>query len=117
MTTIAREVPPPPSFSFSSAALTQLARIRQQYLAQTPDDPPVMLGVFWGWPISAAGEKSSEGAPALGYWRQSEFTEAAWSEVTQASGVKLIYAVMPRDRHRFDGRVVDYAPERAFFLR
>jgi hypothetical protein len=117
MTTINSALTPLPHFGFSSAALAQLARIKQQYFDRSPNDPPVMLGIFWGWPVSAAGKQTGPGAPTLGYWRKSEFTEAARSEVRQADGMDFIFSVMPADRGRFEGKVIDYTPERAFFLR
>ena len=110
-------MPQLPHFTFSSHALAQLRRVREQYLSHSPDDPPAMLGVFWGWPISAGGKQIGGGAPIIGYWRESEFADAAWSEVSKVDGVNLIFSVRPADRHRFEGKVIDYTPERTFFLR
>jgi hypothetical protein len=110
-------MPKLPDFTFSPTALAQLRRVRQQYLSQSPDDPPAMLGIFWGWPISTRGKQTGGGAPIVGYWRKSEFTDAAWSEVSKVDGMDLIFSVRPIDRHQFEGKVIDYSPERTFFLR
>jgi hypothetical protein len=110
-------IPSLPDFHFSAAALKQADSIRQEYLDHSPDDPPTLLGVFWGWPANKAGIQIGAGAPAIGYWRKSEVTAAGWSEVVQVDGVNLVFAVPRADRRRFEGKVLDYTRERAFFLR
>ena len=77
----------------------------------------MMLGVFWGWPVDGSGRQTGEGAPSLGYWRKSELNAEASREVVSVGGVNLIFGVAPEYRDRFKGKILDFAPERAFFLR
>lgn len=107
---------PRANFSFSSAALAQMELIHRDYLRHSPDDPPVMAGISLGHPISQAGEFGPE-AVTIGFWRRSEFPAIAREIVQRVAGIDLIFPVPPAEAAKFDGKVIDYAADRAFFLR
>jgi hypothetical protein len=106
----------PANFIFTEAAIAQLAVIRADYDAWFPDDKAEMLAISVGWPVAPDGKEGpAQVSPA--YWRKSEFSEAARELVQRVSGVDLIFGAPEPYSALFEGMVVDYAPDRAFFLR
>ena len=107
---------PAAGFYLSTATRVQLEAIRQEYLRRFPDNPPRMLGLFWGFSYDPTTGSHGEGGVAVAYWRESEYADIAEADVVIASGVELVVGHRA-DLQRFLGRVLDYAPESGLFLR
>ena len=103
-------------FSISVSALRQIERIRSEYARAFPDDPPVMPGINLGARVLDSG-KLGPRQVIVGFWRKSEFPSAAHQQVQRVSGLDLVFPIPPSDLQAFVGKQIDYAPDRAFFLR
>jgi hypothetical protein len=104
-------------FALTQAAVEQMLVIREDHIKYFPNDPPVVAGIFVAYPLV-------EGRPGhkrvvIGFWRQSEFPPEAWEHegIAEVAGFHVILDVLKEDRPMFRGAVIDYAPDRAFFLR
>jgi hypothetical protein len=75
-----------------------------------------MPGLSFGW-FGDEADKAPDLHPCVGFWRKSEFPESALSEVEVVSGIQIVPFMRPEDRAKLNGMVVDYSPERAFFVR
>jgi hypothetical protein len=104
------------SFSFSPAALAQIERIRSEYVAHSPNDPPAVAGLSFGW-SGKLTDTDPTLRPTVGFWRKSEFPSSAGRLVEVISGIEIVVWVKGEDRDRLRGKVVDYHQDRAFFLR
>lgn|GEM_PF-1157892 len=106
----------PAPFTLSPAAIKQIERIRDQYLAFSPDDPPVMPGVNLARRLFDDGSFGPERV-VIGFWRVSEFPASAYDVVQRVSGVDLVFPVPPEDRPPFAGKQIDYSDDSGFYLR
>lgn len=103
-------------FTISEAALRQIEWIRQQYAEAFPDNLPAMAGVSLGQPVLAGGGLGDY-AVMVAFWRRSEFPESARGLVQRVSGLDLVFPVPDQHVPMFVGKEIDYAPDRAFYLR
>jgi hypothetical protein len=108
--------PTPAPFTLSDAAIAKIEWIRSEYLDAFPDNPPAMPGVSLGWRLFDDGSTGPKQV-FIAFWRASEFPPVAYEEVQRVSGVDLVFKVLPEDVPVFVGQQIDYAPDRAFFLR
>jgi hypothetical protein len=85
----------------------------------SPNQPRVLAGNPDGgqWTAGAGAAGGRTGNSSRRVAMELTPLDAAWSEVSKVDGVNLIFSVGPADRHRFEGKVIDYTPERTFFLR
>lgn len=103
-------------FSLSKAALDHVRYIRGRYLDHAPNNPPVLAGISTGYQLGLA--ESPSGQVIIGFWTQSEVSSTAWEDlkVVEIEDVKFLFVVVPQQRSIFLDAVIDYSPERSFFL-
>lgn len=108
-----------PDFLISANARAQILQIRRDQEAIDPEDPPAMLGIFWGGEAGANMQPIDFGNPAPVFWSRSQFPPTAReaNEVSNVSGMELIFVAPKEFRPLFEGRTVDYADGGGFFLR
>lgn len=106
-----------PEFSLTQAAVDQVGVIRNAYATHFPDDPPVLAGISTGRPLIGSGLGPKR--VVIGFWKRSEVPEVAWKEekIDRIAGFDIIFTVVEADRPMFRDKVIDYAPDSAFFLR
>jgi hypothetical protein len=103
----------PVNFTISAAAKRAIDQVRQDYDAQF-SDPAAVLWVGWGF-YQAGSEHQFENV-VIGFYGQSELAEIAHG-MQEASGVKLIFFVTEEFHSNFEGKILDFADDRRFFLR
>lgn len=79
-----------------------------------PDDPAAVLCVAWGIVVPHAGPRS-EGV-VVGFYQRSMLSEIA-DGIQEASGVELVFFTTEEHHGKFAGKILDFSPERRFFLR
>ena len=82
-----------------------------------PDDPPVLAGISTGHKLGRT--ETEPGQIIIAFWGRSEVEPKVWDEgeVVDLGGIKFLFAVLREYRPMFENSVIDYTPERAFFLR
>ena len=103
-------------FTLSPAAIRQIEWLRSEYLAYSPDDPPVMPGINLARRLFDDGTLGTARI-VVGFWRASEFKESARPLVQRVSGVDLVFPVPPDDVAAFVGQEIDHTPDKGFYFR
>ena len=108
------------NFTISPAAKIGIEKIRAQYNDAMPDNPAAVacvgLGYVYPGAYTDSDQKPSSEIVVVGFYQQDQFAEVAHG-VQTVSGVDLIFFVTEQTRARFEGKLLDYTPERGFFLR
>lgn len=104
----------PVNFTISDAARQAADKIRAEYDAAMPGDPAAVLCVAWGIVVPHSGPRS-EGV-VVGYYQQSQLADVA-TAIQEVSGVSLVFFTTEEHHGKFAGKVLDFSPERRFFLR
>ena len=103
-------------FSLTQAAVDQVRFIQGEYLRLLPGDPPVLAGISTGY--IHGRDEGEAGQIVVAFWTRSEVAPEVLEgqDVVELDGIKFLFAVIRRHRPMFENAVIDYTPERAFFL-
>jgi hypothetical protein len=104
----------PINFSLSDRAKTKIETMRKEFDGHFSSDHAVAVMVGWGLFHLNSGEKSEN--VVIGFYPQSQLDEIAHG-IQEVSGMKVVFFTIPKYHTYFEGKVIDYAPERGFFLR
>lgn len=104
----------PVNFTISEAAKRAAEDIRAEYDAKWPDNPAAVLWVAWGITVPETGPHSEN--VVVGYYQKTDLA-AVEHGIQEASGVKLVFFITDKHHAKFEGKVLDYARDRGFFLR
>ena len=104
----------PATFSFSAAARTFIDKLTIE--AETrAHEPAAAFSVAWGTCFGNDG-RISQGV-VVGFYMRSELKDNTASWIQLIDGIDVIFNTIPSLAPKFDGKVLDYLPERGFFLR
>jgi hypothetical protein len=101
------------TFTISPAAISAAEALRKDYDARFSHDPAAILTVAWGY---VEGTDPFSGGVVMGFYPRSQAASVAHG-IQEVSGVKLIYFTIDKFHPLFDGKVLDHAADRGFFLR
>jgi len=101
------------NFTLSPAAKHAAEALRHEYDARFPDDPAAVLSISWGY---VEGVDPYSGRVIVGYYPNSQLQDIAHG-IQEVSGVKFIYFTVEKFHRLFEGKVLDFADDRGFFLR
>lgn len=104
----------PINFTISAGAKQRLEQLRVEYDASSPKDPAGVMSVSWGFLIPDSGRRS-EGV-VIGIYPQSILADVAHG-IQEVSGIKLVFFTTAEYHGKFEGKVLDFAVERGFFLK
>jgi hypothetical protein len=104
----------PINFNLSDRAMAKIETMRKEFNEHSPTNPAVALMVGWGLFYLNSGEKSEN--VVIGFYPESQLDEIAHG-IQELSGMKVVFFTLPKYHAYFAGKVIDYAPERGFFLR
>lgn len=102
----------PINFAISDAARLEIQKLREFWNATT-SDPAAVAMIGWGFFHKNSGERWED--VVVGFYGESQFAEIAGA-VQDASGLPVVFFTTEEHHPKFDGKVVDYAAERGFFL-
>jgi hypothetical protein len=105
-----------PNFTISAAAKAAIAQLRDEMTALDPGDPLVTAMVAWGESHDRQSNKKLQESVVVSFYPQSMSAEIAHG-VVQVSGIPLVFFVTETTARHFDGKVLDFADDRWFFLR
>jgi hypothetical protein len=103
------------NFTLSETAVAAIARSRKECEADDPGSAGI-FSIYWMPEHEKSGPCDEAGHLAFGFYPDSQREELAHL-IRTVSGVDLILAATPEQAPIFDGKVLDYSPERRFFLR
>lgn len=108
---------PRSGFSMTQAAADQMARLRGEYLSRSPDDPPVLAGLFAGRVLADEAMRSRQ--ISVGFWLRSEVSGRAWAEenIVEIAGFQMLLELPQIDLVLFRNGVIDFSPEEGFVIR
>jgi hypothetical protein len=106
----------PAPFTISDAALRHIEWMRAQCAEEFPDNPPAMAGVGLGQRVLKEGGLDDYSV-LIGFWSKSKFSDSGYELVQRVSGLDLVFPVPDWQVPLFEGKEIDYAPDRAFYLR
>jgi hypothetical protein len=102
------------NFTISPAGRAAAERLRRDYDAQFSEDPAAVLSVGWGIATFETGAQAEN--VVLGFYPLSMLSEVSHG-IQDVSGVKLIFFTTRDYLDKFEGKVLDHAEDRGFFLR
>ncbi|HXE53156.1 MAG TPA: hypothetical protein VN541_09080 [Tepidisphaeraceae bacterium] len=105
----------PPSFTISEAALAALSGIEADMTRDDPADPPAVAMVGWGLFYDKQNRKQLENV-VVSFYPRSMLAEIRHG-IFVVSGIELVFFVTEMTSRHFDGKVLDFADDRWFFLR
>lgn len=107
------------SFTMSERAVAAIAHWRKECEADEPGSAGI-FSIYWvpgpDKSLDSSGPLDNAGQLICGFYPESQREELAHL-IETVSGIELILAVTPEQAPIFDGKVLDYTPERRFFLR
>jgi len=103
----------PINFAISDRAKEAIEELRREWNQKFPD-PAAVLGIGWGQFIPNSGERFEN--VVVSFYGQSELPHIS-PAVEPASGLDVLFFVTKKDYARFEGKILDYSPELAYFLR
>jgi hypothetical protein len=115
MTTDVR-LPPdilPANFTISADGKRGIEKIRAEYQAEFPDDPPAVAYIAWGIVVPNVGARFER--VVVGYYQMSQLADVAHG-IQEVSGVRLIFFTTEDYYGKFSGKVLDYTDDVGFFL-
>ena len=85
----------------SQAAVDHMAFLRDQYLRQFPEDPPVLAGMFAGHLLN--GSRAGAKQLGIGFWRRSEVSDQVWQDedIVDIAGFKVLFTIPKIDALMF----------------
>jgi hypothetical protein len=101
------------NFAISPAAKREIEIIRQQWNAKF-SDPAAVLMVGWGLFHDDSGRGSEN--VVVSFYAKSQLPEIAHG-IQTVSGIEVVFFTTPQHHSKFEGKIVDYAIDRGFFLR
>jgi hypothetical protein len=101
------------NFTISENAKSAIEDIRRDWNARF-DDPAAAVMVGWGLFSPYSGPPFED--VIVSFYGQSQLSGIA-SALQTVSGLDVIFFTTPEHHHHFEGKVLDYEPERWFFLR
>jgi hypothetical protein len=104
----------PANFTISAAAKSAIEGLRVAYDVNCQGDPAAVVCVAWGIVVPDRGPPS-QGVVVTFY--PASMREAVAHGIQTVSGVDLIFFTTQEFRMHFEGKVLDHAPHRGFFLR
>jgi hypothetical protein len=102
------------NFTISDAAKREFEVLRRAFNEHQPSDPAAVLVVAWGLYRLNNGTRFEN--VIVSFYGRSQYEENAHG-IQTVSGVDLVFFTTPDYVWRFDGKVLDHADERGFFLR
>jgi len=102
------------NFTISPAGRAAAGRLRRDHDKQFPEDPAAVLSVAWGIATFESGEQAEN--VVLGFYPRSMLAEVSHG-IQEVSGVKLVFFTTRDYLDKFEGKVLDHAEDRGFFLR
>ena len=102
------------NFTISSAARAAAERLIGDYDAQFPEDPAAVLSVGWGIATFDSGAQAEN--VVLGFYPRSMLAEVSHG-IQDVSGMKLVFFTTRDYLDKFEGKVLDHAEGRGFFMR
>ena len=103
----------PVNFTISPAAKQEIEVIRQQWNEQS-SDPAAVLMVGWGLFHFNSG-KTGENV-VISFYGSSQLPQVAHG-IQKVSGMDVVFFTIPQYYSKFEGKVIDHASDRGFFLR
>jgi hypothetical protein len=105
---------PDPKYNFSSNALRAIESLRPEFEAMSREKSGAVV-VAWGTSIPHDGSPGRS-AVVISFYTESQMVEMG-QHVVKIDGMDVINFLLPQDFPRFDGKIIDYADNRGFFLR
>jgi len=102
------------NFTISADGKRAIEAVRVEYDARFPDDPAAVACIGWSLVTSDDGTQSE--SVFVAYYQRSMYHQVAHG-IQVVSGVKLIFFTTEEYAMKFEGKVLDYANGRGFFLR
>lgn len=103
---------PRATFTFSDTAKEFIRGAIADGDRRSPDDPIVATAIGWG---TYSNESGSRDGLVVGFYSRSSLPKIAVA-LQEVSGLPVFFYVRPNDVGRFDGKTIDYDPERWLFL-
>jgi len=103
------------NFTLAETAVAAIAHWRKECEADDPGSADI-FSIYWVPKHEQSGPWDDAGHLAFGFYSTAQREELAHL-IRTVSGVELILAATPEQAPIFDGKVLDYSPERRFFLR
>ena len=103
----------PVNFTISAVAKQAIERIRQDWDEQFPD-PAAVAMIGWGIFNLNSGQKGEN--VVVSFYAESQLAEVAHA-VQEVSGLKVVFFTTPEYYPNFEGKILDFADDRWFFLR
>jgi hypothetical protein len=112
-----RNVQQSPNFSVTQAAARHVNFLHSEYLKRSPDDPPVLVGLFTARSLTEKGIGLKQ--IGVGFWRKSEVSERAWAEenIVEIAGFKALVGLPQADLLLLRSGVIDFSLEEGLFIR
>ena len=105
--------PPWPIYHFSDLAIEAIVNLRVDWNSRFPDKVAT-VGVAWGTIIPNNAHPFQ--AVVISFYPESQMAEMG-QHVVKVDGMDVINFLLPKDFPRFEGKIIDYADNRGFFLR
>jgi hypothetical protein len=103
----------PVNFTISDEAKVEIENLRRFQEAHSLD-PPAVAVIAWGLFTSNAGQRWE--SVVVGFYGKSELPAVAHG-IQEVSGLPLIFFTTAEYHPKFEGKLIDHAAERGFFLR
>ena len=103
----------PARFIISAAAKREIENMRVFWNANSTD-PADVVSVSWAQWRPHVGEPWWN--VIVNFYGRSQRDEIAHG-IQQVSGLPIVFFTIPKFAAKFDGKIVDFAPNRGFFLR
>ena len=105
--------PPWPIYHFSKIAIKAISDLRLDWNSRFPDKAAA-VGVAWGTIIP--NNAPAFQAVVISFYAESQMAEMG-QHVVKIDDMDVINFLLPKDFPRFEGKVIDYAEHRGFYLR
>lgn len=105
--------PPWPIYHFSEMAIGAISALRLDWNSRFPDKAAA-VGVAWGTIIPNNAHPFQ--SVVISFYAESQMAEME-QHVVKVDGMNVINFLLPKDFPRFEGKIIDYADNRGFFLR
>jgi hypothetical protein len=105
---------PEPVFSFSTNALKAIESLRPHFEAVSHEKSGAVV-VAWGTTLVHDGSQRTSGL-IITFYTDSQMADMA-RYARRIDGLDVVLFTIPDNYHRLDGKIIDYADNRGFFLR
>lgn len=103
----------PVNFSISTDAKAEIENFRQFWDARSRD-PAAVVAIAWGLFTSNSGERWE--SVVVSFYGRSELGRIGHG-VQEVSGFRVVFFTTAEHHPKFQGKVIDHATEKGFFLR